>query len=248
MSEFLILIPARYESSRFPGKPLAKINGKAMIDYVTDNCLESGLDFAVVTDSDKIEEHLNLQKKNCVRVDDDVTTGSERLALAFERFYANSGYQYIINVQGDEPLLKGELIYKLMQFQKENSHFDLTTLIRPRINDEEDFVSPHIVKAAWAQDSQQCLYFSRSAIPYHRNTGELRWFQHVGVYCYRIDALKQMVSSPVSSLESMEYLEQLRAMELGLKIGAMTITDHLLGVDTPEDIQKVEGALCGKEE
>ncbi len=243
MASIVILIPARYGSSRFPGKPLAKIRGISMIERVYTNCTNSGFQTAVVTDNNEIEDHVKKFGGNVLRVDDDVPSGSERIALAFDRFYKDQSVDLVINVQGDEPLLQGDVLKELAKFHL-NSPYPIATLIRPRKSTEEDFKNPNIVKALWTEKTGSCLYFSRQSIPYDRDGGrEYDWFQHVGVYSYKPEALLQFVKLPASKHEEIERLEQLRALDHGLSIGAIQTTQKLIGVDVPEDIQKVEGAL-----
>lgn len=243
MSKAVVLIPARFGSSRFPGKPLAMIAGKSMIERVYRNCLDSGFECAVVTDHSEIEEHVKSFNGKVLRVDDDVPSGSERIALAFQRHFQSSAPELIINVQGDEPLLNGQVLKELADFHL-NSNYDITTLIRPRHSSEQDFTNPNVVKAVWSEVSGQCLYFSRQSLPYDREgKRDFSWFQHIGVYSYRSQALLKFVKLPMSKLEDLEKLEQLRAMENGFSIGAVKTIQKLIGVDVPDDIQKVEGAL-----
>lgn len=239
----IILIPARYASSRFPGKPLAKIKGISMIERVFKNCQASGLETAVVTDSDEIEAHVKSFGGTVVRVNDDVPSGSERIALAYDRFYKNKNPKLVINVQGDEPLLKGEILKELATFH-EKSEFQVTTLVRERSSKEDDFKNPNVVKALFVPKSGECLYFSRQSIPFDREGGkEFSWHQHIGVYSYRPHALLEFVKLPMTRLEDLEKLEQLRALENNMRIGAVITTQKLMGVDVPEDIKKVEGVL-----
>ncbi|MCT4641868.1 MAG: 3-deoxy-manno-octulosonate cytidylyltransferase [Bacteriovoracaceae bacterium] len=242
MSKTLILIPARYQSSRFPGKPLAKIGDNPMIKYVCDNCERTGFDYAVVTDDDKIEAYLKSVNANVVRVDDDVTTGSERIALAYQRFFQDKNYSYIINVQGDEPLLKGELISEIGQFHEKNNH-DIITAVKRRSSDEEDFQNPNVVKCLFVESSGNCQYFSRSSIPYSREDISHDWFQHVGVYSYKVESLLAFNKARISKYEDLEKLEQLRALEMGMTIGAVETDLELIGVDRPEDIDKIKDRL-----
>lgn len=243
MSKYLILVPARFASTRFPGKPLAKINGKPMIDYVVENCNNSGFDYAIVTDNDEIERHVNSIKGKVVRVDDNVTTGSERIALAYQRYFKEgSNYKYIINVQGDEPLLKGEVIKKLGD-EHAKSTFDIYTAVKKRSTTDVDFNNPNVVKCIKAQGSSQCLYFSRSPIPFVRDGSEQSWFQHIGLYSYRTESLEKFVSLSESKYEDIEKLEQLRALENGMTIGASELEVEIIGVDTPDDIFKIEKVL-----
>lgn len=242
MSKWLILVPARYGSSRFPGKPLAKINNKPMIHYVVENCQNSGFDYAIVTDNDEIEHSVKSIGGNVVRVDNDVPSGSERIELAYKKYFADKDYEYIINVQGDEPLLKGEII-KEIGVAHEKHAYDIFTAVKVRKSSEVEFKNPNIVKAVYCENSDQCLYFSRQSIPYARESEEHVWYQHIGIYCYRKSALEQFVSNPISHLENVEKLEQLRALENGLTIGAIKLDINLIGVDTPEDLKKIEGEL-----
>ena len=243
MSRYLILVPARFGSTRFPGKPLALINKKPMIDYVIANCEASGFDYSVVTDNDEIEKHIKSISGNVVRVNDDVQTGSERIALAYQRFFKEKAkYDYIINVQGDEPLLKGELI-KAVGVAHAESDFDIYTAVKKRSSTEDDFSNPNIVKCVKVEKSNACLYFSRSAIPFNRDAIETKWFQHIGLYSYKVESLEQFVSLPIGEFEDIEKLEQLRALENNMSIGAKEITVEVLGVDSPADIVKIEKVL-----
>lgn len=265
IKNILILIPARYSSSRFPGKPLAMLGEQSMIQKVYENCLlglnialdeinsgESDSQFkaqgkvVVVTDDSRIEEHLKDLKREVVRVDDDVQSGTERIALAHERYFKQHSWNLIINVQGDEPLLSpadlGPLILEHLK-----SKFSIMTLVHRMTKDNsESFLNPNRVKVVWSERRKECYYFSRSPIPYcNKDEVPDNWFCHVGVYSYFPEALQEFVSHPVSSLERQERLEQLRALEIGLRIGALEITSPLIGVDVPEDLEKVKGVLYG---
>lgn len=242
MATVVILIPARFASSRFPGKPLAKIKGVSMVERVFKNCAASGFPSYVVTDNEEIEAHVKSFGGAVLRVDDDVPSGSERIALAYERFCQKLSPDLVINVQGDEPLLKGDVLKELAEFHL-NSTYDIATLVRERKASEEDFKNPNVVKAVLT-DAGECLYFSRESLPHDREGKNLHsWFHHIGVYSYKPLALSRFVKLPLGKLENLEKLEQLRALENGMKIGAIRTTQKLIGVDVPEDIHKVEGAL-----
>jgi 3-deoxy-manno-octulosonate cytidylyltransferase (CMP-KDO synthetase) len=249
-AQVLVLIPARYASTRFPGKPLIQLAGRSMIERVYSQCVNSTqnpdqnsykLDVAVVTDNDKIESHVAGFGGVVHRVDDDVPSGTQRICLAWERFYKESQFDLIVNVQGDEPLYTADDLEKLISFHL-NSSFDVATMVH-RSEDDNEFENPNRVKVAWEETSGQCFYFSRAGIPYRRSPITKEWHQHVGVYSYRPKALKSFVSADASLYEQMEGLEQLRALSLGLSIGATTIDHELIGVDTPEDKERVEGVL-----
>jgi 3-deoxy-manno-octulosonate cytidylyltransferase (CMP-KDO synthetase) len=135
------------------------------------------------------------------------------------------------------------VLKELAEFHLKSS-YPITTLLRERKASEEDFKNPNVVKAVWADKTGQCLYFSRQSLPYDRDGGkDYSWYQHIGVYSYRPEALLAFVKLPMSPLEDLEKLEQLRALENGYSIGAVLTTQKLMGVDVPDDIQKVEGAL-----
>lgn len=242
MPKALILVPARFGSSRFPGKPLAKIHNKPMIQYVVENCESSGFDYAIVTDNDEIESFVNSIQGKVVRVDDDVTTGSARIALAYERYFKEKDYEYIVNVQGDEPLLKGEVIQDIVTAHK-STEYDIFTGVKERHTSEAEFKNPNVVKCIFSKTTQQCLYFSRASIPFDREGDETNWYQHIGIYCYKPNALTTFVRLDEGHYEQVEKLEQLRALENNLTIGAVSLKINLIGVDTPEDIYKIEGVL-----
>lgn len=243
MASIIVLIPARYGSSRFPGKPLAMIQGQSMVERVFKNCKSSGFECAVVTDNDEIEAHVKKFGGSVLRIDDDVPSGSERIALAYERFFKNKSMDLVINVQGDEPLLKGDVLKELADFHLK-SDFDITTLLKERHSSEEAFGNSNVVKAVWSPVSKQCLYFSRQSLPFDRDQkNDHTWYQHIGVYSYRPQALSRFVKLPMSRLEDLEKLEQLRALENQMTVGGILTTANLIGVDVPEDVKKVEGAL-----
>ena len=245
-SSTIILIPARYESSRFPGKPLALIHNRPMIDYVASHARETGQDYAVVTDHQGIEEVCQKYGHPCFRVDDETQSGSERLFLCYERFLKDKGYQWMINLQGDEPLMKASDLNEFVQelfATKSNIH----TLVKKRSFYQEEsqkhFENPNVVKAVLTQ-SGRCLYFSRSPIPFHRGLKRDYWLQHIGLYAYRLSSLDLIFSSFDSGLEKSEALEQLQFLEKDLDISA-SFYEGLgpIGVDAPEDICQVERFL-----
>jgi 3-deoxy-manno-octulosonate cytidylyltransferase (CMP-KDO synthetase) len=241
MSSAVVLIPARFQSTRFPGKPLAPIAGVMMIERVYRQAQLSGLPTYVVTDDERIERAVKGFGGQVLRVDDDVPSGSERIALAFERHLKSTRAKFVVNVQGDEPLLDGTVLKQLVQFHEENS-YDVTTLVRPRERSEADWTNPNVVKAVLGLNGR-CSYFSRASVPFERDGVSALWHQHVGVYCYRTTALAAFVKLPASPLENLEKLEQLRGLENGMSFGALVTHQRLIGVDVPEDVKKVEEAL-----
>ncbi|MBI2520562.1 MAG: 3-deoxy-manno-octulosonate cytidylyltransferase [Bdellovibrio sp.] len=246
--KIVILIPARFAAMRFPGKPLALIAGRPMIQHVYQNLSRSSknmpyaVDVYVVTDDERIETAVKQIGGQVLRVNDDVASGSERVFLAYQRFLKTKSPALVVNVQGDEPLLFLQDLLPLFDFHLKST-FDITTLIRPRKDDPEGFMNPNRVKAVVTQGGK-CLYFSRSPIPYGDSKGE--WNLHVGVYSYTTSALERFFTLTPSPFERREKLEQLRALEGNLNIGALSIHKELLGVDSPEDIPIIEGVLRGQ--
>ncbi len=246
----LILIPARYASTRFPGKPLATIAGKTMIERVYANCQTTGMECCVVTDDERIETHVRSFGGQVCRIDDDVPSGTERIQLAYARYFSNKNFDLIINVQGDEPLLKGEVINRLAAFHRESA-FDVTTMVKKMPKLEGDFRDPNKVKVAFSEANGRCHYFSRASIPHVRDDKpDIRenshWFLHIGVYSYKPEALNKFCQAKAGYYENLEKLEQLRGLDIGLSYGAIIMSDFLAGVDTPEDLKKLEGVLSGK--
>ncbi len=245
----MALIPARYGSTRLPAKALALIDGVPMIQRVYSNMAKGNFEVAVVTDHDAIENCIKKIGGRVLRIDDDLQTGSERIGFAYKRHLKNENFDFIVNVQGDEPLLEAHSINQLLQFHAKSS-FDITTLYFERIG-SDDFDNPNTVKIALNQKTGNCLYFSRLPIPFYRqnkNTSSWKWFQHVGVYCFRPHILEQFITLPSSPLELAETLEQLRALEEGYRVGATAIQHLPQSVDTAEDIVKVERLLLEKKE
>lgn len=249
----LILIPARFASTRFPGKPLAQILGVSMIQRVLSNCSQAhalGFEFEafVVTDDQRVEDHVKTFSPNVVRVDDDVISGTLRIELAYKRFFQHKNFDLVINVQGDEPLLESDDLVRLAQFHLESS-FDIATLVKKQRGLEGDFLDPNKVKVALSEESGKAFYFSRASIPYTRERSagfDDTWFLHIGVYSYRPQALMAFATHKETKLENREKLEQLRALEMGLSIGAKPTESICIGVDVPEDIKKVEEVLNGQ--
>jgi 3-deoxy-manno-octulosonate cytidylyltransferase (CMP-KDO synthetase) len=253
----LILIPARFASTRFPGKPLVKIGSKSMISLVLENCLittHSSIDFEafVVTDDQRIEDHIKSFSSQVVRVDDEVNSGTLRIEMAFERFFKNKNFDLVINVQGDEPLLSAIDLVALSEFHL-NSSFDIATLVRKMPHFDEVFRDLNKVKAVISESDGRALYFSRAPIPCKRdlelnnqNSESDFWYLHIGVYSYRPNALKKFSSASETRLEYLEKLEQLRALEIGLSIGAIETKSLLIGVDHLDDVKKVEEVLSGR--
>lgn len=253
----LILIPARYHSQRLPGKPLLALAGRSLIEWVAQTgrevqklLMDRGFkaEYAVVTDHGDIELHCQQKGISCVRVDDEVPSGSERIRLAYQRYFSDSLWDFILNFQGDEPLLKAPDLVSLVLAHLKQEDCEMMTLVHRVTGKSESYTNPNRVKVAFSEQTKQCLYFSRSPIPYRREDqeGSFDYYLHIGVYCYRTKSLERFCEAPPSPLEERERLEQLRALEMGMKIMAELIEDEPRGVDTPEDAKLVEGVLRGQ--
>lgn len=235
-----IVIPARYASSRFPGKPLAKILGKTMIQRVYEQALKSQLASSVIvaTDDFKIAEHVESFGGKYIITREDHQTGTDRIAEVVEKI---DDAQIIVNVQGDEPLICPKSIDMAIQAMLDNSNLEMSTLVRESFSDNE-FTNPNIVKVAIDKDSY-ALYFSRSIIPFARNNDDLPYYIHIGLYVYRRNTLLQLSKLPMAAIEHKESLEQLRALYNGIKIKTVTTSYMPISVDSPDDIEKVEAVI-----
>lgn len=241
-----VVIPARYGSSRFPGKSLADIAGKPMILHVIDRANESGItDVIVATDDQRILEVVTSAGASAVMTSSEHESGSDRLAeVATKQGWADD--DIVVNLQGDEPLIPPSVILQLVNLLEQNPSGQMATLMTP-IHSVEDLLNPNIVKAV-AGEHSQALYFSRAPIPYPRdhfaNTKTTmpsgNYYRHLGMYAYRVSALKAIPALPPTELEQLEKLEQLRPLANGINI-LLGVVDKAPGhgVDTPEDLLRV---------
>jgi 3-deoxy-manno-octulosonate cytidylyltransferase (CMP-KDO synthetase) len=237
-NDSLILIPARYQSTRFPGKPLSKmpnLSEKTMIHEVYSRCLLTGLKVAVVTDHSLIAEHVKSFNGQVYTVEDDVPSGSERIWLAYERYIQsqNPHISYLINVQGDEPLVDPKDLIQLLNFHKKTD-FAVTTMVKLR-KDLEGVKNPNVVKVDFDEVSGACRDFFRN-----EPVNVTRWFQHIGVYCYKVESLKKLTHLPPDPLEMARRLEQMRLLQQGEKYGAIVTKNEYVGIDTPDDLEKIK--------
>ncbi len=248
------VIPARYGSTRFEGKPLADILGKPMIQRVYEGVRESKLigDVVVATDDQRIIDAIKSFGGRAVMTSPTHSTGTDRVAEVARTLKS----EIIVNVQGDEPLIKGDIIDKAIRPLLTDDTLELSTLMA-RIEEVRDWLNPHIVKVV-ADQEDFALYFSRSPIPFPRDLqmGRLesnpfgtnrplpkRVFKHIGVYVFRRKFLLHFSKMKPTPLEKLEKLEQLRALENGHRIKVTVVEYEPVCVDTPEDIQKVEALL-----
>lgn len=241
------IIPARFASTRFPGKPLAEIAGKAMIERVYERvCLCKTIDRVIVaTDDQRIYEAVSGFGGEACMTRDDHASGTDRLAEVAEGLDAD----LVVNVQGDEPLIDPAMIDAAVKPLKDDPSIVMGTL-KSAISDWEEFRDPNVVKVV-TDSGGFALYFSRSPIPFPReewNKGsavpsELGAFKHIGLYVYRRDFLLRFAAMPQSRLEETEKLEQLRALENGYRIRVVETDKICIGVDAPEDVARVERLL-----
>lgn len=236
----LIVIPARMKATRLPNKPLAEIGGMPMIVQVMRRAEESGVGEVVVAcDGEEIAHAVVTAGGRAVITDPDHPSGSDRIWEAVNKTGATA--DIIINLQGDVPTLEPRLLKELLQ-PMQNPAVDIATLAAP-ITRAEEHENPSVVKAVLSLEkignAGRALYFTRCAAPY----GEGIRYHHIGVYAYRRAALERFVSLPPSPLEIREKLEQLRALEAGMRIDAMVVNTVPLGVDTPEDLERARKIL-----
>ncbi len=233
------VIPTRYGSTRFPGKSLALICGKPLVVWVYEAACRSGrLDQVVVaTDDERIAAVVREVGGEVVLTRADHPSGTDRIAEAACGYEAD----VIVNIQGDEPLVKAALLDELVDTMVHDKRWDMATAATP-IRTMADLCSPSVVKVVWGAD-HRALYFSRSTIPFVRDaepdTLTPAW-RHLGIYAYRRDFLKRFVETAPSPLEEAEKLEQLRALHLGARMAVIETDDDGIGVDTPEDRDRVE--------
>lgn len=246
--EVVAIIPARYHSNRFEGKPLAKINGKPMIQHVVERAKEVEMLSRVVvaTDNEEIADCVKSFGGEFVMTRADHVSGSDRLAEAAE-LLSISEHDVVVNIQGDQPLFPAEVVHQVAQPLLDDPALPMSTLIYKIIRPEE-INDPNHVKTVFDRD-QYALYFSRSAIPFQRNPEEAEtptYYKHLGFYGYRKGFLLTFVALPEGEWERFEKLEQLRALEYGYKIKVVLTEYDSIEVDTPEDLLRVEEFLKNK--
>lgn len=234
MSKITAIIPARWESTRFPGKPLASILGKPLIQHVWERCCEAdGIDKIIVaTDDIRIAEAAFDFGAEVSMTSSSHTTGTDRLGEVVGRL---RGVSHVINVQGDEPAIDPRLISAIAQTLRAEPKLQMITAAA-QFSDDADLTDPNQVKVI-TDLGGDALYFSRAAIPYHRDPdSEVRPMHHLGIYGYHTKFLKKFIQWPPAPLEQAESLEQLRALEHGVKIRVIAAARRSTGVDVPSDV------------
>lgn len=243
---FWVIIPARMGSTRLPGKPLADIHGRPMLAWVHDCALASGADDIVIaTDTPMLQSVASDFGARAVLTSDQHQSGTDRLAEVAEQL-GIADDTIVVNLQGDEPLMAPDLLRQVARLLAAHPDAALSTLMVPILS-RETFLDPSVVKVV-ANDVGEALYFSRAPIPYDRDAqveeGAVFGYRHLGLYAYRAGFLRRFARSPMSHLESLEKLEQLRALSMGDRI-AVAIADRTphAGVDTQADLARVRAVL-----
>lgn len=245
--KFIGIIPARYGSSRFPGKPLADMGGKPMIQRVYEQVKKALNEVWVATDDERILKAVENFGGKAVLTSPDHKSGTDRCNEAFSKI--GNGFDVVINVQGDEPFIQPQQIETLKSCF-DSKETELATLVKPFKKDDgfEVLFNPNSPKVVLNKNSE-AIYFSRSIIPYIRDTHHTEWldrhvfYKHIGMYAYRSDVLKKITLLPQSNLELAESLEQLRWIENGYKIKVGLTDIETIGIDTPEDMEQAINLL-----
>jgi 3-deoxy-manno-octulosonate cytidylyltransferase (CMP-KDO synthetase) len=236
------IIPARFGSSRFPGKPLAPILGKPLIQWTYEQALQvKELDGVwVATDDARIKEAVEGFGGQVVMTRSDHPSGSDRLAEA-AGLLDLAPDDIVINIQGDQPVFPPDLIVDLVTALRRDSEVVMVTPVR-RLSDAVTAANPNTVKAVFDR-AGRALYFSRSLLPFWRDGGQAYYYKHIGIYAYRVKFLKEFVHLPPGRWEAAEKLEQLRALEHGFAIHIVETEGDTREVDSPEDLREVEEFL-----
>lgn len=244
MSDPLVLIPARLAATRLPNKPLADIAGEPMIVHVWRRAMEAGIGpVAIATDAPEIAEAVTRAGGRAVLTRADHASGSDRIFEAVEKLDPEGRHDVVVNVQGDLPTVDPAAIAASISPLSDPA-VDLTTLVAI-IEREEEKTNPNVVKMIGSEVAPgrfRALYFTRATAPY----GEGPLYHHIGLYAYRRKALQQFVGLKPSPLELREKLEQLRALEAGMRIDAVVVDDVPLGVDTPHDLDRAREIIAAR--
>jgi 3-deoxy-manno-octulosonate cytidylyltransferase (CMP-KDO synthetase) len=240
------IIPARYASHRFPGKPLASIHGKPMIQHVYERARSSQLltDVVVATDDDRIADAVASFGGKAVMTPVNAQSGSDRIAMAARSITAD----IVVNIQGDEPMIPAEMIDATIQLLVDNPAAVAATVVK-RITSDEELQNPNVVKVVLSLDNR-ALYFSRAPIPFIRDNGDQSgmaarhlYYKHHGLYVYCAGFLQTFASLPPTPLELSEKLEQLRILEHGYSIHVAITQLDSISVDTPADLERAAAMM-----
>lgn len=241
--KFLGVIPARYESTRLPRKPLKDICGHTMIEWVYKRAIKSNLDRVVIaTDSKEVFDEVLSFGGDVIMTDANHLNGTSRIAEVCQKI---TDYDVVINIQGDEPLIEPDMINSLIDIFKEENDLKMATL-KHKMKKKEDIENPNFVKVI-TDKKDYAIYFSRSVIPYPRNENLDIYFKHVGIYGYKREFVLEYSKLESTPLENSESLEQLRVLENGYKIKVLETPYEIIGVDTAEELERVRKYILEKE-
>lgn len=238
--KFIGIIPARYQSTRFPGKPLAVLNNKFIIQWVYENVSKILDDVWVATDDERIFKAVESFGGRAVYTSTNHQSGTDRCAEAAGIIAETTNFDVVVNIQGDEPFIRTEQIESICSCF-DSREVEIATLIKP-INDFAELHNPNRPKVV-VNKNMEALLFSRSTIPHIRGTkpeewlGRTQFFSHIGMYAYRADILQELTKLPLGILEKAESLEQLRWLENGYRIKTAITEFETIGIDTPEDLE-----------
>ncbi len=228
------IIPARFASQRFPGKPLARLDGKTIIQHVYEraSACEELEKVVVATDDKRILDEVTSFGGEALMTSDHHRNGTERCSEVASQLSA----KYVVNIQGDEPLIEPNQIQTVCQLLLEGNQI---ATLKKRIDQEQEVRDPNVVKVVTSLEGY-AMYFSRSVIPHEREQSGITHYRHIGLYGFESDTLQQLVKLPVTALERAESLEQLRWLENGYRIRVAETAHEAHGVDTPEDLIKLQ--------
>lgn len=235
MSKTAIIIPARYKSTRLEGKPLIKVCNKPIIQWVWERAIQvKSADIVIIaTDNEEIYDCAKSFGAIVEMTSENHKCGSDRIREVAQKY---PDISYIINLQGDEPMINTDCVEEVIKQIKEDKDADISTLVS-EIESDEGINDPNCVKCVFDKNNY-ALYFSRSKIPYERKEGISKFYKHIGIYGYKREALFKMTSLPQSDIEKTESLEQLRALYNGMKIKVSTVNYVSIGIDTKEDLNE----------
>jgi 3-deoxy-manno-octulosonate cytidylyltransferase (CMP-KDO synthetase) len=246
MQKVVAIVPARFDATRFPGKPLALLGGKPIIQHVYEQTSKAELvgKTYIATDDKRIFDAVAGFGGEAVMTSESHTTGTDRI----EEVASGLECDIVVNVQGDEPFIRPEMIDDLVQLMLDDERASIGTLVK-KITDIDELLSPHVVKAV-LDDDDFAVYFSRAPIPYHRDDWQdlnsiklsenVTVFKHIGIYAFKKEDLHKFTAMGQSGIERVEHLEQLRALNAGMKIKAKETIYETVGIDTPDDLKRAE--------
>lgn len=248
--KILGIIPARFASSRLPAKLLMKVGGKSILQMVYEQCRKARnlSDLVIATDDERIKQHVEEFGGYALMTSTEHQSGTERCAEALKLMGGGVNFDFVVNIQGDEPLMDPENVDRLISSFRISSEISSAYI---KIKETDTLLNPNVVKVVLGEDSR-AVYFSRSPVPHLRGVEIDDWvlksdyYKHLGLYGYRVDILEKIVKLPFGKLESIEKLEQLRWLSNGYKINMVEVFSDGIGIDTEEDFNNLKQFFKGK--